>query len=50
MATYIGIKGVAIQSVAGDPANPTEGQIWYDTTNNRLRGYNGSANVTITAS
>ena len=50
MATYIGIKGVAIQSVAGDPANPTEGQIWYDSTNGRLRGYNGTSNVTITAS
>ena len=50
MATYIALQGIQIQVIAGDPANPVEGQIWYDTTNNRLRGYNGSANVTITAS
>ena len=39
MATYIGIKGVDIQTIAGDPANPTVGQVWYNTTANTLKGY-----------
>jgi len=39
MATYIGIKGVEIQTIAGDPANPILGQVWYDTTANTLKGY-----------
>ena len=39
MATYIGIKGVEIQTIAGDPANPIEGQVWYNTTANTLKGY-----------
>jgi hypothetical protein len=49
MTIYITIKGVAIQSVASDPSNPTEGQVWYNTTSNTLKGYNGSSNVTFTA-
>ena len=39
MATYIGIKGAEIQTIAGDPANPLEGQVWYNTTANTLKGY-----------
>jgi len=39
MATYIGIKGVAIQTIAGDPANPIVGQVWYNTTANTLKSY-----------
>jgi len=39
MATYIGIKGVEIQTIAGDPANPLVGQVWYNTTTNTLKGY-----------
>jgi len=39
MATYIGIKGVEIQTIAGDPANPIAGQVWYNTTANTLKGY-----------
>ena len=39
MATYIGIKGVEIQTIAGDPANPIEGQVWYNTTANTMKGY-----------
>jgi len=37
MATYIGIKGSQIQTIAGDPANPIDGQIWYNTTSNTLK-------------
>jgi len=37
MATYIGIKGGEIQTIAGDPANPIEGQVWYNTTSNTIK-------------
>jgi len=50
MATYITLKGHTIQSIAGDPSNPVEGQVWYNTTTTTLKGYNGTSNVTFTAS
>ena len=50
MATYKEIKGSKIQSVASDPSNPTEGQVWYNTTTAVLKFYNGSATETVTAS
>ena len=31
MTTYKGINGTAVQNFAGDPANPVEGQVWYDS-------------------
>jgi len=49
MATYITIKGIEIQSLASDPSNPVEGQVWYNTTSTTLKGYNGTSNVTFTA-
>ena len=39
MAAYTGIQGQNILIVSSDPANPTEGQIWYNTTTNLLKGY-----------
>ena len=39
MAAYTGIQGQNILIVDTDPANPTEGQIWYNTTSNLLKGY-----------
>jgi hypothetical protein len=39
MAAYTGIQGQNILIVSSDPANPTEGQIWYNTTSNLLKGY-----------
>tara|TARA_R100000306_G_scaffold41961_1_gene40843 strand:- start:48 stop:200 length:153 start_codon:yes stop_codon:yes gene_type:complete len=50
MANYIAIKGATIQVIAGDPANPVEGQVWYNSTTATLKGYNGTSNVTFTAS
>jgi len=50
MATYIAVKGITIQTIAGDPANPAEGQVWYNSTSETLKGYNGTSNVTFTAS
>jgi hypothetical protein len=39
MAQYTGIQGQNILIVSSDPANPVEGQIWYNTTSNLLKGY-----------
>ena len=48
MATYSTLAGQTIQGIAGDPANPVEGQIWYNSTSNVLKGYDGSSTVTFT--
>ena len=38
MATYKEIRGTNIEAVATDPSNPIEGQVWYNTTSNVLKG------------
>jgi hypothetical protein len=38
MVAYTGIQGQNILITDTDPANPTEGQIWYNTTSNTLKG------------
>jgi hypothetical protein len=38
MATYKEIRGTQIEIVANDPSNPVEGQVWYNTTSNVLKG------------
>jgi len=38
MATYKEIKGTQIEVLASDPSNPVEGQVWYNTTSNVLKG------------
>jgi hypothetical protein len=38
MAEYINIRGQNIEVLASDPANPTQGQIWYNSTSNTLKG------------
>jgi len=50
MATYITVKGIHIEVLAADPSNPVEGQIWYSTATNTIRGQNNSGVVTFTAS
>mgnify|MGYP003145146763 CR=1 FL=1 len=37
MATYTGIKGFKVQSLASDPSTDIEGQIWYNTTSGALK-------------
>jgi hypothetical protein len=37
MSTYRTLKGYNIKSVTSDPANPKEGQIWYNDTLNKIR-------------
>jgi len=39
MADYKGIRGISIETIAGDPANPLVGQVWYNTTSNVLKCY-----------
>jgi len=39
MVAYTGIQGQNILIVSSDPSNPVEGQIWYNTTSNTLKGY-----------
>ena len=39
MAEYINIRGQSIEVVASDPANPTIGQIWYNSTSNTLKAF-----------
>jgi len=39
MVAYTGIQGQNILIVSSDPANPIEGQIWYNSTSNLLKGY-----------
>jgi len=43
MADYINIRGQNIEVVASDPTNPTQGQIWYNSTSNTLKGLGLSA-------
>ena len=38
MATYKEIHGTKIEIVASDPSNPVEGQVWYNTTSNVIKG------------
>ena len=52
MAKYKEIHGYTIQKLASDPSASadTEGQVWYNSTTATLKGYNGTSNVTFTAS
>ena len=50
MSIFRTIQGQAIQSYAGDPANPVTGQIWYNSVTQKLRARNNSATITITTS
>ena len=43
MATYKEIRGTQIEIVATDPSNPVEGQVWYNTTSNVLKGQAATA-------
>jgi len=38
MTTYKEIKGTNIEVLASDPSNPVEGQVWYNSTDNVLKG------------
>ena len=38
MTTYKEINGTNIEAVSTDPANPVTGQVWYNTTDNVVKG------------
>ena len=37
MTTYKEIQGISVQTVAGDPPAPLEGQIWYNSSTGTFR-------------
>ena len=39
MATYINLHGNNIPIRASDPSNPSDGEIWYNTTSSSLKGH-----------
>ena len=45
MTTYKGIKGLSIQTVAGDPSNLSDGLIWYDSAARKIQGAKLAAGV-----
>jgi len=40
-------NGAALPTLASNPSSPTTGDVWYDSTNNVLKYYNGSAVQTL---
>ena len=42
MTTYKEIKGTQIEVLESDPSNPIDGQVWYNSTDNVLKGNVGS--------
>jgi len=39
MAEYKDIHGTNIETVTTDPSNPIVGQVWYNTTEQKLKGF-----------
>ena len=39
MTTYKDIHGTQVEVRSDDPSNPVNGQIWYNTTDRKLRGH-----------
>ena len=42
MTTYKEIKGTNIEVVSDDPSYPVDGQVWFNSTSNELKGNKGS--------
>ena len=45
MTTFKEISGQLIRTLSSDPANPLEGQIWYNSTIGVLKGYRSLGGV-----
>ena len=39
MANYRNIHGINIETVTSNPDNPANGQVWYNSTDQKLRGH-----------
>ena len=50
MATYLSIKGCKVQVLASDPSPLIEGMVWFNSTTNVIKFYNGSSTLTVTVS
>jgi hypothetical protein len=51
MATYTEIKGRKIETISGNPSNPTDGQVWYDSASATFKYITTAAAIkTITQS
>jgi hypothetical protein len=37
MSDYKGIQGTAVQNFAGDPGDPINGQVWYDSVSSSFK-------------
>ena len=48
MAEYKTVKGFNIETLSSDPSNLSEGQIWYNSTSNDIKGYADSAGAWAT--
>ena len=48
MTTYLGIKGINVQSQASDPSPLIEGVVWYNTATALLKFYDGTTTRTVT--
>ena len=46
----MGEKGVKVQTVSSDPSNLKEGQVWFNSTSQELKFYDGSSTKTVTTS
>ena len=49
MATYKETKGTNVENFSSDPANPVDGQVWYNTTSNVLKVNNPEVGSWATA-
>ena len=49
MTTYKGIQGFTIQSLASDPSPLIEGQVWYNTSSNVIKGTDNAGSGTWAA-
>ena len=50
MSNYNEINGLKVKVQSGDPSNPIDGQVWYNSTTKKLMCRNNSATLTITTS
>lgn len=41
------LLNATLNPIASDPGSPATGQVWYNTTDNRLKVYNGSETITL---
>ena len=39
MSTYENLHGTRVNVVSSNPSNPTEGEVWYNSTSGQLKGY-----------